>query len=115
MKFILIVLACFSFNAFASNESQTKESITEHKVNVVENRLNIIEEQVDRNSSAVRGLQGTIQNHASALFLLAFFCAWWAKSTGRNALLWFILGLLFHVFTAIALVIKTEPRTNLAK
>jgi hypothetical protein len=30
--------------------------------------------------------------------LFGAFCALWAQNTGRNAWLWFFLGLVFHVF-----------------
>ena len=40
------------------------------------------------------------------VFLYAVFCALWAQNTGRNAWLWFFLGLLFSVITVIVLLVK---------
>lgn len=40
------------------------------------------------------------------LFLFGIFCAYWAISSGRNAWLWFFLGLVFAPITGIVLLIK---------
>ncbi len=39
-------------------------------------------------------------------FLFGAFCALWAQNTGRNPWLWFFLGLIFSVITAIVLLAK---------
>ena len=53
----------------------------------------------------------------SALFMLfGAFCALWAQNTRRNALLWFILGVLFNVITVLVLLYKNSqdpPRSRL--
>jgi hypothetical protein len=41
-------------------------------------------------------------------FLFGAFCALWAQNTNRNPWLWFFLGLIFNVFTVIALLIKNS-------
>ena len=38
--------------------------------------------------------------------LFGAFCALWAQNTGRNAWLWFFLGLFFSVITVIVLLAK---------
>jgi hypothetical protein len=43
-----------------------------------------------------------------ALFLFGAFCALWAQSTGRNAWLWFFLGLFFSVITVLVLLAKNS-------
>ena len=43
-----------------------------------------------------------------ALFLFGVFCALWAQNTGRNAWLWFFLGLFFHVITVLVLLHKNS-------
>lgn len=65
-------------------------------------RLDKIERQLTDLNSQVKdaGDAGLI------LFLFGGFCALWAQNTGRNAWLWFFLGLFFSVFTVIALLIK---------
>ena len=47
------------------------------------------------------------------LFLFAIFCAYWAITTRRNALLWFILGFAFAPFTGLALLSRaSDDRRN---
>lgn len=43
-----------------------------------------------------------------AVFVCAAFCALWAQQTGRNAWLWFFLGLLFSVITLLVLLAKNS-------
>jgi hypothetical protein len=45
------------------------------------------------------------------VLLFGAFCALWAQNTGRNAWLWFFLGVIFHVFAVGVLLYKnTEGR-----
>jgi Na+/melibiose symporter-like transporter len=46
-------------------------------------------------------------------FLFGAFCALWAQNTGRNAWLWFFLGLIFSVITVIILLLKNSDDRNL--
>jgi uncharacterized membrane protein SpoIIM required for sporulation len=48
----------------------------------------------------------------AALFLFGAFCALWAQNTGRNAWLWFFMGLFFNVITVFVLLYKNanDPR-----
>ena len=111
MKFIWILLMFLSFSAFANSDVQPTKAGLESKIERVQNRLNFVEQMVYENNSEIQGLAKAAKDNGLSLVLFAFFCAWWAKSTGRSTLGWFFLGLLFHVFTAIALVTKTEPKT----
>ena len=43
-----------------------------------------------------------------AAFLFGAFCALWAQNTNRNAWLWFVMGLLFNVVTAVVLLVKNS-------
>ena len=43
-----------------------------------------------------------------AAFLFGAFCALWAQNTGRNAWLWFFLGLFFSVITVIVLLVRNS-------
>ena len=47
------------------------------------------------------------------LVLFGGFCALWAQNTGRSAWAWFFLGLLFNVFTLIALLSKNAREARL--
>jgi hypothetical protein len=113
MRFSLFLFMLLSFSIFANNDTKTTEPDLEHEMEFVQNRLNLIEQLVYKNNSEIQGLTTTAKNNALALVLFAFFCAWWAKSTGRNTIVWFFLGLVFHIFTAIVLVAKTKPKSSL--
>lgn len=60
----------------------------------VESRLAKLERRIDDSTGG------------AALFLFGAFCALWAQNTGRNAWLWFFLGLLFSVLTVVVLLVK---------
>jgi len=47
----------------------------------------------------------------SVIILYGAFCALWAQNTGRNAWLWFLFGVIFHLFTlAVLLYQNAEDR-----
>ncbi len=110
MKYIWMFLVVISalISAFPSNSQDVS---TEKQISILKNRVSSIEYSVGQNKTELDALSDVAQNNALALILFAFFCAWWAKTSGRSSLLWFFLGLFFHIFTAIALVIKTERKT----
>ncbi len=66
-------------------------------------RLDELEDQVSQ-------LQSTSSDVTSVgvivLLLFGAFCALWAQNTGRNAWLWFFLGLFLNVFAVVSLLIK---------
>jgi len=82
----------------------------EKEITILKNRVSIIENLVGQNKTQLDALAQVAQNNALTLILFAFFCAWWAKTSGRSSSLWFVLGLFFHIFTAIALIIKTKRK-----
>jgi len=43
-----------------------------------------------------------------SVFVCAALCALWAQQTGRNAWLWFFLGLFFTVITLLVLLYKNS-------
>jgi cell division protein FtsW (lipid II flippase) len=43
-----------------------------------------------------------------AVFVCAAFCALWAQNTGRNAWLWFFLGLLFSFIVIFVMLYKNS-------
>ena len=74
-------------------------------------RVTVIESRVASLESRVAGIPTAVQSHGSdggVLFLFAAFCALWAQNTGRNAWLWFFLGLLFSVITVLVLLAKNS-------
>jgi hypothetical protein len=48
-------------------------------------------------------------------FLFGIFCAHWAQNTGRNAWLWFFLGLLFAPITGLALLVRNSDDLKASK
>lgn len=42
------------------------------------------------------------------VLLFGAFCALWAQNTGRNAWLWFFLGMIFHVIAVAMLLYKNS-------
>ena len=42
------------------------------------------------------------------VLLFGAFCALWAQNTGRNAWLWFFLGVMFHVVAVAVLLYKNS-------
>ncbi|MDC0602542.1 hypothetical protein OAP14_05875 [Aliiglaciecola sp.] len=113
-KFLFLFLLFFGHqgDAFSLEPSleQTTEEL-ENKVNRLESQVRHLEDAQTTAESEISQLQESIERNGLALILFGVFCAWWAKTTGRSALLWFFLGLLFHVFSGIALLIKTQRST----
>ena len=59
----------------------------------------------------VAHLESRVASHVAdgvAVFVAGAFCALWAQNTGRNAWLWFFLGLLFNVVTLLVLLYKNS-------
>lgn len=115
-KFLAVIFFIFitQINVLAS-ETVTQQTPTliemEQTISRLQSKVRSLEYAQNNTETEVTELQEAIKSNGLALILFAFFCAWWAKTTGRSALGWFLLGLLFHVFTAIALLVKTERST----
>jgi uncharacterized membrane protein YecN with MAPEG domain len=61
--------------------------------------------------SSISVLQNQVRQHGDAgvaVYLFGAFCALWAQNTGRNAWLWFFLGLFFNVITVLVLLYKNS-------
>jgi hypothetical protein len=108
MKWLLLSLLwlMLSINCHANNSDLAAE--TQAQIQHLQLELSALAKKQADTSSEVSKLQNRITNNGLALLFFAFFCAWWAKSTGRSALLWFFLGIFFNIITAIVLVVKTE-------
>jgi len=52
---------------------------------------------------------------ASAVFLFAIFCAYWAQTTDRSSLLWFFSGLFFAPIAGLVLLYKNSVDLNSRK
>src|SRR5271170_2623844 len=69
------------------------------RVQALENSNQNLEQRM-RSSESQAGLDGI------AVILAGAFCALWAQNTGRNAWLWFFLGLIFNVIALTVLLYK---------
>ncbi|MEE2002585.1 hypothetical protein QWY20_14090 [Alkalimonas sp. MEB108] len=108
LAFVFIIFG-FQYAALASETvAQPTISELERTISTLQSKVRSLEYAQTNTETAVSKLQEAINRNGLAIVLFAFFCAWWAKTTGRSAFGWFLLGLFFHVFTAIALLIKTE-------
>jgi len=67
------------------------------KIQTLETRLNATDSDLRQNLSGYAPM-------FIVLFLFGTVCALWAQSSGRNAMAWFFLGLIFSIFTAITVL-----------
>jgi hypothetical protein len=87
-SFLIAALVAAFLPASASAQDKTEE-----QVKALENRVSRLESAIERKA----GIGGIV-------LLYGIFCALWAQNTGRRAWLWFFLGLLFSVITAMVLL-----------
>jgi hypothetical protein len=88
---LLILLPIFVPNAVRADEQ------TDRRIAELERRINSLPTPIQSHG-----------NDGAALFLFGVFCALWAQNTGRNAWLWFFLGLFCNVITVIVLLSKNS-------
>ena len=70
----------------------------------VESRIKDLEHRMAREESSLRDRSDS----GALMFLYGVFCALWAQNTGRNAWLWFFMGMLFSVITVVVLLVKNS-------
>ena len=80
-----------------ANEAEQRIGKAEQRLEQLEQRVNVAQNQA--REAATGG---------GAAFLFGAFCALWAQNSGRNAWLWFFLGLFFSVITALVLLYKNS-------
>lgn len=86
---VILWLVFFTVGAYAQQETV---------------RLSKLENRVSRLEGKIKEAGET----GAVLFLFGGFCALWAQNTGRNAWLWFFLGLFFSFFTVLVLLAKNS-------
>jgi hypothetical protein len=97
LTYLLLLLALLvAPAAFAQTEPQRVAEL-EHRVSKLERKIRKVSE---------KGL---------VLVLFGAFCALWAQNTGRNAWLWFFLGLLFSIITVLVLLWKNSADLDLRR
>ncbi|HWI57919.1 MAG TPA: hypothetical protein VNZ22_11880 [Bacillota bacterium] len=70
-------------------------------------QVSALEDRVAQLENRTRSY-GTHADEGVVLMLAGAFCALWAQNTGRNAWLWFFLGMLFNVITLLVLLYKNS-------
>jgi outer membrane murein-binding lipoprotein Lpp len=110
-KILIIFILSFGFSSQLFAQENSELASLEEKIQQLQYRVQTLNNEQSKTKEEVNELKEAIKGNALALIFFAVFCAWWAKTTGRSSLLWFILGMFFHVFTAIAVLIKTERGT----
>jgi hypothetical protein len=92
---IFLCLAALSFAAFMPMRVMAQS--VDSRLDKLEQKVGYLEYRVSENGAV--GL---------AVFVCAAFCALWAQQTGRNAWLWFFLGVFFNVITLLVLLHKNS-------
>ena len=76
-----------------------------------------LEERVEELERGARGLLSVTYYFQYfgrlLLFFSGIFCALWAQNTGRNAWLWFFLGVIFSFPALLVLLYKNSKRIRL--
>ncbi|AVH71288.1 hypothetical protein NLP_2631 [Nostoc sp. 'Lobaria pulmonaria (5183) cyanobiont'] len=81
----------------------------ESQIANLESQVRSFESQVTSLKYQVSNLEHDVrQAGAIAIFCVGAFCALWAQNTGRNAWLWFFLGIFFAPITLIVLLAKNS-------
>ena len=100
--FVTIVSSIVISILFAANASA--QPANRQALQQLEGRFDQLNTQVNRLSNEMRE---NVSNGGLAM-LFGGFCALWAQNTGRNAWLWFFLGLIFSVITVLVLLYKNS-------
>jgi Na+/melibiose symporter-like transporter len=90
-RFYLLLILVLGFSGPMLAQSETQ------RVARLEGRVSTLEQKI-----LSLGDQGLV------LFLFGAFCALWARNSGRNAWLWFFLGLFFSVIAVLFLLRKNS-------
>ena len=111
MRFIVVLIIWISFSSFAFSQEPEQPIELSERIEQLEERVSQLAYKLSNTSNEISKLQEGIKRAGLSILFFAFFCAWWAKSTGRSALLWFFLGFFLNIITAIVLIVKTERGT----
>ncbi|MEH1837463.1 MAG: hypothetical protein V7L20_01555 [Nostoc sp.] len=89
-------------NAPNTTNLESEIANLESKVTSLESEVTSLKYQVSNLEDGVR------QAGSIAILCVGAFCALWAQNTGRNAWLWFFLGIFFAPITVIVLLAKNS-------
>ena len=99
---MLTIALLGTFYVLSFNEARSAQDDTLGQVNELSQKVRRLESQIDR-------MESEVDEAAPAglvVYLFGVFCALWAQNTGRNAWLWFFLGILGSVITVLYLLTK---------
>jgi hypothetical protein len=96
MKRVFVWLVATAAVVFVPARATAEES--------VDARIQALEKRIAHQESSVRDNS----SDGATVFLYGVFCALWAQNTGRNAWLWFFLGVMFSVVTVLFLLAKNS-------
>jgi len=101
-KIILLTMLIFFILPFpvqAQNKKNQEIQNLKSYIRVLDTKINILESRIET-YEFIKYIPLTIS------IFFGIFCAWWARHTNREALLWFILGLFFNIITGFVLLYK---------
>ncbi len=99
--FLVISLILIPERAFAADCGERLEC-----------RVQALEQQINDQETELKDLREDAARAGLVLFLFAAFCALWAQNVGRNAWLWFFMGLFFNVIVVLFLLYLNSRDKN---
>jgi len=106
MKLCLSALAIATLALVGMSPDVAVAQVDNARFAKIEQQLRNLEQKTNRVERRVSNAESRIG--PIAVFVCAAFCALWAQQTGRNAWLWFFLGLFFNVITLLVLLYKNS-------
>ena len=106
---MLIIALLGTFYVLSFNEARSAQDDTLGQVNELSQKVRGLESQIARMESQIDRMEPEVDEAAPVglvMYLFGMFCALWAQNTGRNAWLWFFLGILGSVITVMFLLTK---------
>jgi hypothetical protein len=113
MRFLvaLLVFVSRAEPLLAQEELDQRLTDMERKLTRVEQEASSAQRAANlaaREANQAQRVAGNAASYGAVAFLFGVFCALWAQNTGRNAWLWFFLGLIFIGLAAIVLLYKNS-------
>ena len=93
-------------SATAAHAQNSSNDVLKDSVDRPTSRVQTLERENQKLEKTQRQLVNDSGGAAVVLFLFGAVCALWAQNTGRNAWLWFFLGLFFNIITVFFLLSK---------
>ena len=124
-RIVVVLKFFFLIAAVAHAQDNSVDSVPEPLQNAqvverLEEKIRRLESDVRRLKSENREIERTQRkllrdSGGVVVFLFGVFCALWAQNTGRNAWLWFFMGVFFNIITVLVLLSKNADDRRIAK